>query len=126
MLEFQRQILTEIVSEDGLLIMSPGLGLFEILCNLIQIYTGGNHFVLVVNISQDEHELIQRQLVAKGVPYEQTIKHIEYNTSAEQRGLMYRQSGIFSVTSRILAVDMLLKRIPTSLISGIIVCNAHT
>lgn len=85
MLEFQRQILTEIVSEDGLLIMSPGLGLFEILCNLIQIYTGGNHFVLVVNISQDEHELIQRQLVAKGVPYEQTIKHIEYNTSAEQR-----------------------------------------
>jgi DNA excision repair protein ERCC-4 len=39
---------------------------------------------------------------------------------------MYRQSGLFSITSRILAVDMLLKRIPTSLISGILVLNAHT
>jgi DNA excision repair protein ERCC-4 len=38
---------------------------------------------------------------------------------------MYRQGGIFSVTSRILAVDLLLKRIPTAIISGIIVYNAH-
>lgn len=38
---------------------------------------------------------------------------------------MYRQSGIFSVTSRILGVDMLLNRVPKALISGIIVYNAH-
>jgi DNA excision repair protein ERCC-4 len=38
---------------------------------------------------------------------------------------MYRNSGIFSITSRILAVDMLLKRIPTHLISGIVVHHAH-
>ncbi|KAG1143281.1 hypothetical protein G6F37_006756 [Rhizopus arrhizus] len=130
MLEFQKQILTEIVSEDGLLIMSPGLGLFEVICNLMQLYTGGNHLVLVINMSQEQEVLVQRHLVEKGVPYEHTLKPIEYSTSAEQRSLfaslMYRQSGLFSITSRILAVDMLLKRIPTSLISGILVLNAHT
>ncbi|RCH93915.1 hypothetical protein CU098_007957, partial [Rhizopus stolonifer] len=39
--------------------------------------------------------------------------------------LLYRQSGLFSITSRILAVDMLLKRIPISLISGMLIHNAH-
>lgn len=38
---------------------------------------------------------------------------------------MYRQSGIFSITSRILGVDMLLERVPIAMISGIIVYNAH-
>lgn len=38
---------------------------------------------------------------------------------------MYRESGVFSITSRILAVDMLLERIPITLIHGIIVYNAH-
>jgi DNA excision repair protein ERCC-4 len=87
MLEFQKQILTEIVSEDGLLIMSPGLGLFEVICNLMQLYTGGNHLVLVINMSQEQEVLVQRHLVEKGVPYEHTLKPIEYSTSAEQRSL---------------------------------------
>lgn len=38
---------------------------------------------------------------------------------------MYREGGVFSITSRILAVDMLLERVPTALINGIIVHNAH-
>lgn len=38
---------------------------------------------------------------------------------------MYREGGVFAITSRILAVDMLLERIPTTLINGIIVYNAH-
>ena len=38
---------------------------------------------------------------------------------------MYRNGGVFSVTSRILAVDMLLDRVPTAMISGIVLYNAH-
>lgn len=33
--------------------------------------------------------------------------------------------GVLFVTSRILVVDMLTKRVPTDLIAGIIVTNAH-
>ncbi|KAI9256178.1 hypothetical protein BY458DRAFT_558426 [Sporodiniella umbellata] len=126
MLEFQKQILTEIVAEDGLLIMSPGLGLFDIQSHLIQLYTGGSHLVLIIDLPQEEQTLVQKSLVSRGVPFEDNIQSIEYNTSAEQRSLLYRKSGLFCVTSRILAVDMLLGRVPISLISGILIHNAHT
>ncbi|KAI8638095.1 hypothetical protein BD408DRAFT_485756 [Parasitella parasitica] len=125
MLAFQKQILTEIVTEDGLLIMSPGLGIFQILCHLVQVYSGGNHLILLINTSKEQDELLQEQLIANSVPSQHVIRRIEYNTPAEKRSSMYRESGIFSITSRILAVDMLLDRIPTLLINGIIVYNAH-
>ena len=85
MLEFQKQILTEIVTEDGLLIISPGLGLFQIVCSLVQIYTGGNHLVLLINSTKEQDELIQEQLAAHGVPFEHGLRRIEYNTPAEKR-----------------------------------------
>ncbi|KAI8372162.1 hypothetical protein BD560DRAFT_369424 [Blakeslea trispora] len=125
MLEFQKQILTDIVTEDGLLIISPGLGLFQIVCALVQVYTGGNHLVLLVNSTKEQDELIQEQLAAQGIPFEHGLRRIEYNTPAEKRSSMYRASGVFSVTSRILAVDMLLNRLPVTLVNGIIVHNAH-
>jgi len=37
---------------------------------------------------------------------------------------LYRQGGLFSITSRILVVDMLLSDIPIELISGILVLHA--
>lgn len=125
MLEFQKQILTEVVSEDGLLITSPGLGLFPILCSLVQLYTSGNNLVLLLNTTKEQDDLLQEHLIANGVPFDDLIKKIEYNTLADKRSNMYRHSGVFSITSRILAVDMLLERIPISLITGIIVYNAH-
>ncbi|KAI9337340.1 hypothetical protein BD770DRAFT_422590 [Pilaira anomala] len=125
MLEFQKQILTDIVEEDGLLITSPGLGLFDILCRFIRLYTAGNHLVLLLNTSTEQDDLLQEQLIAQGVSTQHLIRRIEYSTPAEKRSSMYRESGVFSITSRILAVDMLLERIPTALINGIIVYNAH-
>lgn len=85
MLEFQKQILTDIVTEDGLLITSPGLGLFQILCQFIQLYTGGNHLILLVNLSKEQVDLVQEQLIAQGVSTEHLIRRIEYNTPSEKR-----------------------------------------
>lgn len=39
---------------------------------------------------------------------------------------MYKQGGLFSVTSRILVVDMLNKVIPVELVTGIVVLHAET
>lgn len=85
MLEFQKQILTDIVTEDGLLITSPGLGLFQILCKFIQLYTGGNHLILLINTSKEQVDLLQEQLIAQGVSTEHLIRRIEYNTPSEKR-----------------------------------------
>ncbi|KAM3586780.1 DNA repair protein RAD16 [Umbelopsis sp. WA50703] len=125
-LGFQREILTEIVAEDGLLILARGLGLRKILCSLLKLYTDESHLVLLVNSSPAEDTAINDELACMGVPAHQQMKIIEYETPAETRSDMYRKSGIFSITSRILAVDMLLNRIPLHLITGIIVHNAHS
>lgn len=85
MLEYQKQILTDIVAEDGLLITSPGLGLFQILCSLVQIYSGGNHLVLLINTSKEQDELLQEQLIANGVQTQHLLQRIEYNTPADKR-----------------------------------------
>lgn len=39
---------------------------------------------------------------------------------------MYKGGGLFSVTSRILVVDMLRKVIPVDLVSGILVLHAES
>ncbi|GAA5808344.1 hypothetical protein MFLAVUS_001734 [Mucor flavus] len=117
MLEFQKQILTDVVAEDGLLITSAGLGLFDILCSFTKLYTEGNHLVLLLNTLPEQEQLLQEQLITQGVSTRNLVRRIECD--------MYREGGVFSITSRILAVDMLLERVPTALINGIIVHNAH-
>lgn len=125
MLEFQKQILTELVDEDALLVLAPGLGLFKLLCSFIQLYCKGNHLVLVLNTTQKQDTAIGEHLTAAGIDPEHRMRVIEYDTPADTRSAMYKESGVFSITSRILAVDMLLKRVPAAMISGIIVYNAH-
>ncbi|CAO3594824.1 unnamed protein product [Absidia cylindrospora] len=127
MLDFQKQILTNLVEEDGLLIISPGLGLFKLFCFFLELYCNDkdNHLVFVLNTSPSLDTAIQEQLTSQGVPQFATLQSIEYDTPSDTRTSLYRGSGVFSVTSRILAVDLLLKRVPTSMISGIVVYNAH-
>lgn len=147
MLEFQKQILTELVDQDALLILARGLGLFNILCSFLDLHTKDNHLVLVINTTQAQDAAIIDYQAAMGLPSTNRMQTITAETPAETRyatssqafrvslyvllknsyirSNMYRQSGIFSVTSRILGVDMLLERVPISMISGIIVYNAH-
>ncbi|CDH49119.1 mus38-like protein [Lichtheimia corymbifera JMRC:FSU:9682] len=125
MLEFQKQILTELVDQDALLILARGLGLFNILCSFLDLHTKDNHLVLVINTTQAQDAAIIDYQAAMGLPSTNHMQTITAETPAETRSNMYRQSGIFSVTSRILGVDMLLERVPISMISGIIVYNAH-
>ncbi|SAM07091.1 hypothetical protein [Absidia glauca] len=126
MLEFQKQILTTLVEDDSLLIMAPGLGLFKLFCSFLELYCNNdNHLVFVLNTSPALDKVIQERLLSQGIPQAKALQSIEYDTPSDTRTTMYRQGGVFSVTSRILAVDLLLKRVPTALVSGIVVYNAH-
>ncbi|KAI9492695.1 hypothetical protein BDB00DRAFT_826788 [Zychaea mexicana] len=125
MLEFHKQILADLVDEDALLIMSPGLGLFKVLTSFIELHTKGNHFVLVLNTSQAQDAAIVEKQAAMGLPPSDRLQIVDNETTSESRSAMYRKGGVFSVTSRILAVDLLLDRVATAMISGIVMYNAH-
>ncbi|KAI8066812.1 hypothetical protein BC940DRAFT_340698 [Gongronella butleri] len=125
MLEFQRQILSELVEQDSLLIMSPGLGLFQLFCAFLELHCQDNHLVFVLNTTVAQNAAIQERLLSQGISKAQGLQVIDAETSADARSAMYRKSGVFAVTSQILAVDLLLKRVPAALINGIAIFNAH-
>ncbi|ORX60262.1 hypothetical protein DM01DRAFT_1332415 [Hesseltinella vesiculosa] len=125
MLEYQQQILANLLQQDSLLIMSPGLGLFSVFCHFLQVHTNDNHLILLLNTTQAQNSAIQEHLLSQGIQIDHGLQVIEYDTPSDTRAAMYRQSGIFAVTSQILAVDLLLKRVPSTLINGIIIYNAH-
>lgn len=54
------------------------------------------------------------------------FKRVDNAFSTTDRQLLYASGGVLSITSRILIVDMLTKRLPTALVAGILIANAHT
>ncbi|KAI9243897.1 hypothetical protein BDA99DRAFT_448776 [Phascolomyces articulosus] len=85
MLEFQKQILSELVDQDALLIMSPGLGLFTIFSSFINLYTKGNHLVLILNTNQDQNEAIMEKQTTLGIPPDQQLQILDNETTSESR-----------------------------------------
>jgi DNA excision repair protein ERCC-4 len=51
---------------------------------------------------------------------------VNNETPAVRRKELYRKGGCVIITSRILVVDLLTKRVDPLLITGMLVCNAHT
>lgn len=85
MLEFQKEILTRLVEEDSLVILSPGLGLFKLFCSFLELYCNDNHLVLVINTTPNQDVAIQDRLASQGVPKSKGLKTIEYGTSSDTR-----------------------------------------
>jgi DNA excision repair protein ERCC-4 len=61
------------------------------------------------------------QLLSDG----QTLALITNETPVRQRQQIYLRGGCLSVTSRILIVDLLCHHVPPSIISGLVVSDAH-
>lgn len=85
MLEFQKQILEDLVAEDALVILAPGLGLFTLLCSFIQLHCKGNHLVLLLNTTPAQDIAINERLTTMGVDPEHRMRVIDYDTPAETR-----------------------------------------
>ncbi|GAB1606690.1 DNA repair endonuclease XPF [Argonauta hians] len=123
LLEYEKEIFLNCFHDDGLLIMSQGLGCERILINLIKVYCDPGNLVLVLNNNSTEEDYICDRLKADGVKEIPRIVTNEF--SAPNRRKIYQEGGVLLVTSRILVVDFLTENIPANLITGIIVCKAH-
>ncbi|SPO26367.1 related to RAD1 - component of the nucleotide excision repairosome [Ustilago trichophora] len=132
LLPFHCQIVNSLVPEpddspdegDALVIIARGLGLRRIVSTVLRIYDSPNSLVILVNATSEEESGIGEELTTLGVR-KPGLRAIHHEMPAKQRSEMYLSGGIMSVTSRILVVDMLSKRIPTGLITGLIVLHAE-
>ena len=112
------------------MILARGLGLLRLVTNLLHSYdAAGNNLVLVVGADDRENGWIGEYLA----------EHAAISQSARARGLivvntdlmdvperekMYKQGGIFSITSRILVVDLLTGLMDPETVTGVIVLHA--
>lgn len=128
--EYQQSLFQELRAEDELVILARGLGLMRLLTNLLHSYdAAGNNLIVVVNAEDREnnwigealaeHAAISMAPLARGL----TVVNTDY-TNVGAREKMYASGGIFSITSRILVVDMLTNLLNVEKITGIIVLHA--
>lgn len=124
-LEFNQELLQEVVHQDCLAIMSKGLGLEKLLMQLIQTYIEPGLILFVLGTNADLENYIKRQLSFNGVAENRIPKIINADVASHERIKLYNTGGTFFVSSRILVTDMLSDRVPYDIVSGIIVYNVH-
>lgn len=130
LLPFHRAILSRLIPEEHedsrnlLVILAPGLGLRKVVSTLLRVYAQPNSLILVLNASESEVTAMNHSISMLGMN-ENVIQDIHHDLTAKQRAQLYMSGGIVSVTSRILVVDMLSRRIPTHLLTGMVVLRAE-
>ncbi|KAJ7616307.1 hypothetical protein DFH06DRAFT_1239050 [Mycena polygramma] len=126
LLPFHRAILERIhdPSTNDLLVLARGLGLRRIICTLMKVYETEGSIVLLVNATAEEESEIGEELGLMGCR-KPGLRIVGYETGSKDRQVMYKKGGLFSVTSRILVVDMLQGDIPTDRITGMLVLHAE-
>lgn len=112
------------------MILARGLGLMRLLSNLLHSYdAAGNNLLVLVNADDRENNWLGEALAehaaisaaprARGL----TVVNTDY-TNVGAREKMYATGGIFSITSRILVVDLLTNLLNVENITGLIVLHA--
>ncbi|XP_039216664.1 DNA repair endonuclease XPF isoform X1 [Crotalus tigris] len=122
-LEHETQIFLDLFHQDGLVICARGLGVDRLLLRFLRLYCEPTRLVLVLNTSPAEEEYFIDQLKTDNVAY--LPRRVTNEIASNSRYEVYTQGGIIFATSRILVVDFLTDRIPTDLITGILVYKAH-
>ncbi|XP_066496792.1 DNA repair endonuclease XPF [Tiliqua scincoides] len=122
-LEHENQIFLDLFHEDGLVICAKGLGIDRLLQRFLRLYCEPTSLVLVLNTSPAEEEYFIDQLRADNVAH--LPRRVTNEIASHSRYEVYTQGGIIFATSRILVVDFLTDRIPSDLITGILVYKAH-
>ncbi|KAI1103671.1 DNA repair protein [Jackrogersella minutella] len=129
-LEYQQHLFQELRAEDELVVIAKGLGLMRLVTNLLHSYdAAGNNLIIVVGAEGNENAWIGEALAesaaismapkARGL----TVVNTDF-TSVGAREKMYAKGGIYSITSRILVVDLLTSLLDPETITGLIVLHA--
>jgi len=123
-------LFSELRSEDELVILARGLGLLRIVTNLLHSYdAAGNNLIVVVGAEERENswigEALAEQAAISMAPRARGLSVVNTDLmSVGTREKMYSHGGIFSVTSRILVVDLLTNLLDPETITGLVVLHA--
>ncbi|KAI0019119.1 DNA repair protein [Xylariomycetidae sp. FL0641] len=130
-LEYQQHLFQELRAEDELVVIARGLGLMRLVTNLLHSYdAAGNNLIIVIGAEDREngwigealaeHAAISMAPKARGL----TVVNTDF-TSVAAREKMYAKGGVYSITSRILVVDLLTGLLRPDSITGVVLLHAE-
>jgi DNA excision repair protein ERCC-4 len=128
--QYQQDLFQELRAEDELVVLARGLGLMRLVNNLLHSFDAAGNSLIVVVGAEDrengwmgealaEHAAISMSPKARGL----TVVNTDFQ-SVGAREKMYAGGGIFSITSRILVVDLLTSLLHPESITGIVLLHA--
>ncbi|KAF4984301.1 hypothetical protein FZEAL_513 [Fusarium zealandicum] len=129
-LDYQQALFQELRAEDELVVLARGLGQMRLVTNLLHSFdAAGNNLIVIVGAEEREngwigealaeHAAISMSPKARGL----TVVNTDFQ-SVGAREKMYARGGIFSITSRILVVDLLTSLLNPESITGLVVLHA--
>ncbi|KAF2074524.1 hypothetical protein CYY_004151 [Polysphondylium violaceum] len=129
-LDYHKQIFGNCHENDGLVVMAYGLGIHHIILAFLKYYADSSDLVLYIDCQsseslQNSYLYYTERLLNFGIKYSNLPTFINQDQSGTSKLNMYLRGGVFFGPSSIFVLDILLKRIPISMVSGIIVNNAH-
>ncbi|XP_049377190.1 DNA repair endonuclease UVH1 [Solanum stenotomum] len=133
MVQFHEHIITELLedSNGGLVVTSSGLGLHKLISSLFLLHHHSQGCLLVLSATPPQKSSILRNYendiqsqISGEVP--NLPSEITSDLPANQRLALYTSGGIFFITTRILIVDLLTHRLPTTAVAGLVILNAHS
>ncbi|KAI1504886.1 DNA repair protein [Biscogniauxia marginata] len=129
-LEYQQHLFQELRAEDELVVIAKGLGLMRLVSNLLHSYdAAGNNLLIIIGAEERENawigEALAEHAAISGAPKARglTVVNTDFTTVAA-REKMYAKGGIYSITSRILVVDLLTGLLHPESITGVVVLHA--
>ncbi|XP_061343946.1 DNA repair endonuclease UVH1 isoform X2 [Gastrolobium bilobum] len=129
MVQFHEHIITELLedSNGGLVILSSGLSLSKLVSSMLLLHSSSQGTLLILSPSSAcLKSRITFNLKTLNPKFNQIPAEITAELPAHHRHALYSSGNIFFITPRILIVDLLTNKLPTSKISGIIILNAHS
>nr|GMD97283.1 DNA repair endonuclease UVH1 [Ipomoea batatas] len=131
MVQFHEHIVTELLEDEhgGLVVLSAGLALHKLISSLLLLHHSSQGSLLILSASPSQRLAIVRNLEI-ALQHESEVTNlpseITSDLPAHQRLSLYTSGGAFFITARILIVDLLTHRLPTTAVAGILLLNAHS
>ncbi|XP_076915461.1 DNA repair endonuclease UVH1-like [Bidens hawaiensis] len=122
MVQFHEHIISDLLEDStaggGLVILSAGLNLHKLISNLILVHHPSNGCLLILSTtSPQKHNILTNP---NNFPLE-----ITSDLPAQHRVSIYTSGNACFITSRILIVDLLTRRLPVSSVASVLILNAH-
>lgn len=126
-IEFLRNIIKEIATESGLLVLARGLGLNSIIKSLAHLYADPKLLVFLVTNESDDPlmDLDEEKNSDLAIETAAYINRIRTDHSIKERSRIYGSGGLIILSARVFLMDLLHSRIPIPLVTGVLIQDAH-